>query len=283
MRRNAFLRSAWAVAIAAACFAATNLPAQEKPATVKPILAQAELGDMACGPCALYNCLTWGDAKLRQVAESLPGESGAGKVRGIIQDYGSRTSEAYGEPETRYTDKRGITWIDMQHFADEALRAQRVGGVGGGYLDRKKDETPATQARRVHRMLRKSLDAGFPPLVAFRSFVAKPAGKDKEFLWEGLLGHWVSVVELPAELAQNEKGFRFGYVDPGTGKLEYGYAFAEEARNFTAAKGDLKKSAWITDRPFLLVTAPSLRMRTQEAPWFARTTITLNYAVVREE
>jgi hypothetical protein len=257
--------------------------AQDRVDASKPILAQAGVGDMACGPCALYNCMTWGDAKLQQIAERLPGDDAAAKVRGLIKEYGTRTSEAYGEPEARYTDKRGITWVDMQHFADDLLREQRVTGVAGGYLDREKDETPAAQARRVHRLLRNSLQAGFPPLIAFRSFVARQGAKDKEFLWNGLLGHWVTLVELPDRLAENEKGFRFGYVDPGSGKLEYGYVFAEEARNFTAAKGDMKKSAWIPDRPFLLVTAPSLRLKTQEAPWYARTTIILNYAVVREQ
>jgi hypothetical protein len=286
MRRDTSPRSACTLAVLTAAFflAAWSLvSADEQQAPSRPIVGQAKIGNMACGPCALYNCLNWGDAKLQQVADRLPGEDAAAKVRGLIKEYGTRSSEAYGEPETRYTDKRGITWVDMRHFADDVLRAHRAGGVGGSYLDRRQREQPAEQAHRVHRILRQSLDAGFPPLIAFRSFVAKQASKDKEFLWEGLLGHWVTLVELPAKLADNEKGFRFGYVDPDTGKLEYGYAHAEEARNFTAAKGDMKKSEWVSNRPFLLVTAPSLRLKTQEAPWFARTTIVLNYAVVRED
>jgi hypothetical protein len=91
----------------------------------------------------------------------------------------------------------------------------------------------------------------------------------------------VTVVEVPASLPENEKGFRFGFADPYTGRVEYGYVHAEEARNFTAARGNAEVWEWVTDRPFPLVTAPSLRLKTQDAPWFARTLITLNHAVFR--
>ena len=37
---------------------------------------------------------------------------------------------------------------------------------------------------------------------------------------------------------------------------------------------------WISDRPFLLVTAPSLRLGTQAQPWHLRTIIILNFAAL---
>ncbi len=84
-------------------------------------------------------------------------------------------------------------------------------------------------------------------------------------------------------LAVNEMGFRFGYADSATGRIDYGYAYVDEARDFIAAKGNAEKWEWLHDRPFLLVTAPSLRLRTQTVPWSARTIIILNYAIYRDE
>ena len=88
---------------------------------------------------------------------------------------------------------------------------------------------------------------------------------------------------VPERIDDGEKGFRFTYADSFTGRLETGYAHVDEARNFTAAKGDEKRWEWLTDRPFLLVTAPTLRLSTQKQPWQLRTIITINYAVYAPE
>jgi hypothetical protein len=52
--------------------------------------------------------------------------------------------------------------------------------------------------------------------------------------------------------------------------------------DFTAAKGNAEKWEWLTDRPFLCIVAPSLRLQTQTTPWSSRTVIILNYAIYRE-
>lgn len=245
----------------------------------RPVASQAALGENACGPCALYNGLLWGDPRLNDVARRLPGPGDLDKIRGLIERYGRRPSEEYEGRKARYTDDGGTSWRDLLGMTNDLLGDHGLPPVVGGYLDRRKDEPPAAQIHRIHGLLRRSLEAGFPPLVSFRAFEARRSGN--EFLWEGLMGHWVTLVELPRSLPPNEKGFRFGYADPFTGKVEYGYAYADEARNFTAVRGNSEKWEWITDRPFPLVTAPSLRLRTQDAPWFARTFITLNFAVYR--
>ena len=99
------------------------------------------------------------------------------------------------------------------------------------------------------------------------------------WMWDPLRGHFVTVLEIQKEIAKDENGFRFRFADSGTGKVETGYAFVSEARDFTAIKGDRRNWKWLNKRPFLLVNAPSLRLKTQEKEWFLRTVITLNHAV----
>lgn len=258
--------------------AAAAAPAQDPPRR-GTVAAQAAIGENACGPCAVYNALQFGERDLAALAGRLPGKSAEEQIRGLIARHGGRPSEEYGDGRPRYSEKEGMGWADVLGLANDALKDGGFKPLEGGYLDRRQGEEPADHVRRVHRALKASLDAGQPPLVSFRSFMAKQNGA--EFLWEGLFGHWVAVVEVQDSLAGHERGFRFGFADSWSGRVEHGYVHAEEARNFTAAKGNLKKWEWVTDRPFLLVTAPALRLKTQDAPWFARTFITLNYAVVR--
>jgi hypothetical protein len=249
------------------------------PAKIRPVVAQGPIGDNACGPCALYNALVWGSEDLQALAQRLPGKGAVERIEGVIAKYGSKPSEEYAGKRPRYTESDGITWVDLLNLTNDLLRAHDLAAVEGSYLDRQQKETPADCLRRVHKILRTSLDAGLPPIVSVRSFAALSNGKEQ--LWEGLHGHWITLVEVPAALAEREKGFRFGFLDPESGKLEYGYAYAEEVRNFAAAKGNREKWVWLSNRPFLLVTAPALRLRTQDQPWHARTNIILNYAIYR--
>jgi hypothetical protein len=244
------------------------------------VLTQAEVGENACGPCALINSLSRGDDQLKRLLERLPGKTSHDKLRQLIKDYGSKPSEEYKGKKPRYQEASGITWVDMRHFVSDLFADRDLGPIQGSYLDRDKKEPLADHLQRVHRLLARSLAAGFPPVLSIRSFYAKDQGK--EFRWEGLHGHWVTLVEIPKELAENEKGFRFGYADSVTGKVEYGYVYYDEARSFAAAKGNAEKWEWLHDRPFLCITAPSLRLLTQTAPWSARTVIILNYAIYRE-
>lgn len=262
--------SAWLPLLLMACSA---------PCPRGSVVAQKELGENACGPCAFYNGLVLGDASLAEVARRLPGADAPEKIRGLIGTYGRRPSEEYGGKKPRYTEDAGMSWRDLLGLANDVYADHGLPPARGSYLDRSKGEATVDHVLRIHGLLRRSLDAGFPPLVSFRSFEARRQGE--EFLWHGLFGHWVTVVEVPSSLPQNEKGFRFGYADPYTGRVEYGYVHVDEARNFTSARGNAETWEWVSDRPFCLVTAPSLRLKTQDAPWFARTLITLNYAVFR--
>jgi hypothetical protein len=138
-----------------------------------------------------------------------------------------------------------------------------------------RDEPLEAHLRRIHGLLGGSIRRGVPVVTSIRSFAPRPPAAGGEPVWTGLDGHYVTVTAVQERIDDGEKGFRFTYADSFTGKLETGYAWVDEARNFTAAKGDAKRWEW--------VTAPSMRLSTQKQPWHARTIIILNFAITAPE
>lgn len=241
-----------------------------------PVVSQTTLGENACGPCAVVNALLRTQAPYRKVLDSLPGEKPLDKAQELIRWFSQRPSDAY-PGEKAYQPERGITWVDMTASFNELLRSQNVPLLEGTYLDRKRDEDLSVHLERVHALLATSIRKGVPVVISVRSFA--PVQEKGEYVWSGFTGHYVTVTAVQERIDDEEKGFRFSYTDSFTGKVETGYAHIDEARNFSAAKGDAKRWEWLPNRPFLLVTAPSLRLSTQNQPWHLRTIIILNYAV----
>ncbi len=248
-----------------------TLPAQE-------ILPQKEVGAWACGPCAFVNMLSQGKPELRTVLNELAGESLVEKVEKLIATVGKKPSISY-PGKTLFVEKEGMSCTDLGVFSNLILKEHTKVELASGFLDRGNAETLDAHLHRVHATFRKSLDQGVPLILSFRSFAPQWNEKEEKYLWTGLSGHFVTVVEVQEDLRENEKGFSFQFIDPFTGRREFGYAAIDEARNFTAAKGNAERWEWKTNRPFLLVTAPSLRLQTAEQDWFLRTIIIANYAI----
>lgn len=231
-----------------------------------------------CGPCALVNHLQFGTEQERAVFEKLRGKTAAAKAKEIIKRYGRRQSPTYRDGRAVFRED-GVTWEDMTRLANWVRGDQDLPKLSGNYLDRKKNEDLGDHLARVHGSLKKSLDAGVKPIISFRAFAPKFYEENGLWIWDPLKGHFVTILEIQAAIAEGEKGFRFRFADSGTGKIETGYAFISEARNFVAIKGDRRNWKWVDKRAFLLVNAPSLRLGTQEKEWFLRVIITLNHAV----
>ncbi len=235
----------------------------------------------ACGPCAVVNALLRAKAPYRNALEPLGGDTPSDKARNLIGRFSKTPSQAY-DGEMAYKPERGITWVDMTACFNALLKERQAPSLKGSYLDRHRDESLGNHLRRIHGILAVSIRKGMPVVTSVRSFAPKPK-EDGEHVWSGLNGHYVTITTVQERMDKDEKGFRFTYADPFTGRLDTGYAHVDEARNFTAAKGDEKRWNWVSDRPFLLVTAPSLRLSTQKQPWHLRTIIILNYAVYAPE
>ncbi|MGJ8695465.1 MAG: hypothetical protein ACSHYF_04055 [Verrucomicrobiaceae bacterium] len=245
------------------------------------VLSQKAVHAEGCGPCALVNQLRMGGAAERAGYEKLPGKTAEAKARGIIGKYGNRVSPTYRDGRAVFR-KSGVTWQDMQRLANWVRSDVGLPELEEAYLDRKKDEGLDPHLKRIHGLLKGSLDEGVMPIISFRSFGASYTEEGGGWLWKPLYGHFVLMTEIQEELAEGEKGFRFRFADSATGQVETGYAHLSEARNFTAVKGSQKDWVWAPNRPFLVVTAPTLRLKVQDHEWYARTFITLNHAVYAE-
>lgn len=246
-----------------------------------PLVKQARLGENACGPCAVVNALLHAAGPYRGIMGTIEGESPHAKAEDLIRRFSSTPSEAY-DGEMAYAPERGITWVDLAVCLNTLLAGRGIPPLENSFLDRHKDEALDEHVRRIHHLLAESIRKGMPVVTSIRSFAPKQRD-DGKHEWAGLHGHYITILSVQERVADGEMGFRFTYSDSFTGKIETGYAFADKARNFTAAKGDGKQWEWVPDRPFLLITAPTLRLGTQKQPWHLRTIITLNHAVYAKE
>ena len=233
---------------------------------------------VACGPCAIVNQLQFGTEKEQDALRKLKGGSKAQKAKEIIKRYGKRQSPNYrdGRPVFR---EDGMSSPDLLRMVNWVRGDKSLPELAGDYLNRGENEELEDHLARVHRQLKESLDSGTKPIISFRSFTPKYYDELEEWLWSPLMGHFVTVISVPDQIEEGEKGFRFRFADSATGKIETGYAHLSEARNFVAQRGDKVNWEWKKDRPFLLVTAPSLRLKTQKSEWFLRTIITLDYGI----
>lgn len=242
------------------------------------VLNQNFVHENGCGPCALINQLQFGTEAEQTVFQKLEGKTAAAKAKGIIKRYGQRRSPTLRDGRAIFRTE-GMTWEDVTRLANWVRGDRGLPKLSETYLDRQKNEPLSDHLRRVHKTLKKSLDAGVKPIISFRSFTPKFYEETDQWIWDPLMAHFVTIIEIQNDIIEHEKGFRFRFADSATGNVETGYAHLSEARNFVAIKGHQRAWKWVKQRPFLLVNAPSLRLRTQEQKWFVRTIITLNHAV----
>lgn len=255
---------------------ATGLGCRAVDTQVSPIVSQTAVGEYACGPCALVNALLRARHPYRQALQSLDGLSTVDQARELASRFGAQPSQVEAG-QRMFQRERGITWVDLHAATNHWFEGVGVPPLAGGFLDRRKGEPLSEHMQRVHRLLQRSIEVGMPVVASVRSFAPAPAD-DGGHLWHGLVGHYIAITDVSL-LTSGDKGFTIRYVDSETGAEESGYVSFDEARNFTAAKGDWSKWEWLVDRPFLVVTAPSLRLGTELQPWHLRTVIVLNYAL----
>lgn len=249
-----------------------------------PVVKQAPIGSEACGPCSVYNALQAGTADFRAVLAALPAGTPEDRVRHLITTHGTKPAVVHRGRFPRYTADGGMPADEMPLFLQDVL-----GGAGAPagrtvvatWLERAADEPQDKHLRRVHATLKRHLDAGLPPIIDVQSYAARPTGW--RFLWDRLAGHFVVVVEVQPVIEDGDKQFWFRYADSLTGRVERAFASLEEARPYSATRhftpnpdGSLKWT-WLEGFPYLVVSAPSLRMGTDREPFQSRTIIVLRH------
>jgi hypothetical protein len=244
------------------------------------IVSQALYSENACVPASVLNALRFGPPSFRKAFDTIPGEGEKDKLTHLVKTYGVKPSVV--EPGPAYDESSGIKAEDIPPFFNAILKDHGGETVEGTYFDRQPKESTGDHLRRVHGCLARSLAAGIPVVVSFRSFAAHRMKDKDDFLWEGVGAHVVLVTRVPRELDPRQKGFAFEFVEPHQVVRTEGYVGIEEVRGFKAVKGSGQKDfTWLADSPFLLVTAPVLNIGTRREAWYARSFITLNYGAGR--
>jgi hypothetical protein len=241
---------------------------------------QVHPGNNVCVPATLLNALRFGPADFQRRAAALPGATDKERIDGIIADAGSMPSLVEpGQP--CYTDSGGVRAPDMPQMYGRLLAGAASAAPGGRYLDRVDKEDIQAQLRRIHGLLLASLAAGVPVVVSLNSIAASRADQGKEFMWHALAGHVVLIIALPRVVPPGALGFPMRFIDPWTASIQEGYVMGEVVRGCQAVKGSGSKDFVWLGNAFLQVAVPGLTVGTGQLPFYARSFITLNYAVGR--
>jgi formylglycine-generating enzyme required for sulfatase activity len=253
---------------------------EQRESPAQTVVSQAAIGEHASGPCALLNALKFGGNAERAATAKIPGEDDLARVRTLIATYGSKASLIFPDRK-RFEADRGCDDHELLEIALDASRSLGLKPVSGTWFDRAKDESSADLVRRIHGLLRRSLEDGFPPIVLMGSYTpASERSNPDAWSWSRAGEHWASVVSLPEKLEPGALGFAFRFADSSSGKVREGYFYALP-RSFSGRKGDDRVGHWMANRPFLMAVTPSLSLDLQKTPWFLRTEIALEYGIIR--
>jgi hypothetical protein len=223
------------------------------------VLAQENIGDYACGPCAIFNAFQFGNAPLNTLASALPGDSPAEKVRSLIALYGGKPS-ARSRNQPRYMAEAGMWEDDMAPFINDWLaNTSHAAPVTGERVTIQPKETPAEHLRRVYGELSHSLAAGFPPIVNLQSYVAH-----KNFFhhyWKWMDGHFVTVVAVQSSLPADASKFSMWVADSQTGRVLQVFVDGGADQSSLASRrsaGRSGKESSTGNDPYLRIQSPRL-------------------------
>jgi hypothetical protein len=137
------------------------------------------------------------------------------------------------------------------------------------------NSTPEQFLKDTHTFLLNSLKLGEPPIISVRSQSAQWNVAKKEYFWEGIVAHALTVVGISA--LNTDGTFILDCLDPQIGQHLYLFVY-HEPRGFKAKKG----TEWLDKNPFLSVCAKNLDLGTSKRPWHERSVTYLHYSIFRE-
>lgn len=238
----------------------------------------------ACGPAAICNSLRFGNAKTRSIWYGFLGPERDKKLRFAIDRYFlGRQSVVF--PEMKRFRPNGTEPEDLAAAYGEILTDHKLRPVKGRFFDRQEDETDSDFVARLHRQLADSLNAGVPPILSLRSFLAQRDESDDsatggKIAWKPARSHSVVVTRVPKTLPEDELGFRFELIDPNGGKVRSAFVYAEPQQAFIALRGNERTGQWLTGSPFLVVQAPGVvSLQPKDAVWRDRIVIVAHHLI----
>lgn len=176
---------------------------------------QLLVGANACGPAAMMNSFHTGTEKWRRVFRVMGGGNDKERMAWIIRHVGMKSSNhLFARP--RWSG-RGVGVEDLRDMANELLEKAYLPTLKAEILFLDRGETPERLLQRAHKRMRKSLTAGFPPILSVRRYaLRKDAGKKAQ--WTVIEGHFVTLTRMPCKLQRGERSFAVDYLDPWRGR-----------------------------------------------------------------
>ncbi|MGA0854492.1 MAG: hypothetical protein ACO3RK_06730 [Luteolibacter sp.] len=176
---------------------------------------QLLVGANACGPAALMNSFHAGSEKWQRVFNAMGGNNDKERMHWIIRELGMRSSN-HMHASPRW-NKRGIGVEDLRDMANDALSKAYLPKLQKEILFRDDDESPEKLLAQAHKLMRKSLSSGFPPILSLRRYAwRKEQGKNPQ--WTVIEGHFVTLTRTPCKLSRDDHGFAVAYIDPWRGR-----------------------------------------------------------------
>lgn len=224
----------------------------------------------------MLNALQFGNGKLQAAFNHIPGKTSEQKAKFILDKYGSRDSTVLAGRKA-YVSGGGIPPEDELMILNALLRDLDTPTVSGTFADRLPNESTPRYVNRIHALIQHSLQKRVPIIAEVKSYAARPSAESPD--WAMLYGHTIVVTSVSARLLDYQKGFAFEFVDSLNGTIEQGYAYADDSRQFAAARKIGSEYYWATGSPFLLLVLPSLPLGTEREPLTVRTLLHLNYLI----
>jgi len=176
---------------------------------------QLLVGANACGPAAMMNSFHAGTEKWRRVFRVMGGGNDKERMAWMIRHVGMKSSNhLFARP--RWSG-RGVGVEDLRDMANELLEKAYLPSLKADILFLDRGETAERLLQRAHKRMRKSLAAGFPPVMSVRRYaLRKDSGKKSQ--WTVIEGHFVTLTRMPCKLQRGERSFAVDYLDPWRGR-----------------------------------------------------------------
>ena len=176
---------------------------------------QLLVGANACGPAAMMNAFHSGDKKWRRVFRVMGGSNDKERMSWMIREVGMKSSNhLFARPRW---SPRGVGVEDLRDMANELLERAYLPTLKGEILFLDRSEAPERLLERAHKRMRKSLAAGFPPILSLRRYAWRKE-PEKNAQWTVIEGHFVTLTRMPCRLQRGDRSFSMTYVDPWRGR-----------------------------------------------------------------
>ncbi len=184
---------------------------------------QREAGYNACGPACLLDAYQSASQRWhKSLKPFLEKKTEKERITLIIRRHGIRPSLQF-RGQLRWKHNSGVNIIDLGAMANEMRSGFFLEKLEAQVLFREEKETHQELVTRVHKKFKKSLKAGFPPIIDIRRVANRRIPRSGTKMWLTVQGHFVVITGFPEKLEKDADSFPVTYHDPWNGRKLKGH------------------------------------------------------------